>query len=69
MPRVSALAFAMSEMPRPFDNDDDAAAAEALGRLNQRLANARSRAEQDTAIAAIKHFLDQERSKRVSRRD
>jgi hypothetical protein len=57
----------MTELPRPFDNDDDEAAAGAVGRLNQIMAEAQTRAQQDDAIARTRQLLDRERAKRSER--
>jgi hypothetical protein len=56
-----------NELPRPFDNDDEEAFPDALGRLNQALHDAGTRAEQDAAIGRIKRFLEHQREKREYR--
>ena len=55
------------ELPLPFDNDDDDAAAMALGRLHQHMAEARTMFEQTSAIDLMERFLHHERDKRGSR--
>lgn len=65
-----ADAFSMASgvaEPPPFDNDDDAAADETLGRLNQAVADAKTRGAQTAAIARAMRFLEHKRAKRMSR--
>jgi hypothetical protein len=51
----------MRELSRPFENDDEDAAAAAIGILNESVAEAKTRAAQDEAIHRVKGFLEHER--------
>lgn len=57
----------MRELPRPFENDDEDAAAAAIGILNESVAEAKTRAAQDEAIHRVKGFLEHEHAKRRAR--
>lgn len=55
----------MAELPRPFENDDADAAAQALGRLNQAVSEARTKDAQDVLVESALRFMQNERNKRM----
>lgn len=55
----------MNELPRPFDNDDEEAAAHALGRLNQAVSEAQAEMIQDALIERALRFMRHEQAKRM----
>jgi hypothetical protein len=54
----------MAVLPLPFENDDEDAAADALGRLNDAVAHAHTRRGQDAALEKAIRFINHERGKR-----
>jgi len=55
----------MAELPCPFENDDEDAAAHALGRLNQAVSEAPTKDAQDALIDRALQFMQNERDKRM----
>lgn len=55
----------MGELPHPFENDDEDAAAHALGRLNQAVSEVRTKDAQDALIDRALRFMQNERTKRM----
>lgn len=55
----------MAELPDPFENDDEDAAAHALGRLNQAVSEASTKDAQDALVERTLRFMRHESEKRA----
>jgi hypothetical protein len=55
----------MAELPCPFENDDEEAAAHALGRLNQAVSEAPTKDAQDALVERAVRFMKNEQAKRM----